>query len=258
MFCYSYGQTTAFTCQPCLPHRTAAALYAAAFIAALLLVRLLTWLTIVNNNASATTTTTNTTTAPATAATATAAATSQAPNPPVAPPAPSKAKDPNIQPSSHHGHVCGWGSSCLSKLCICCHTKSSTADGTCSSEAEPPSPGAAQNAFTSGTSTSSQPQQSSGGTQSTNTPSALKSVSSSVSGQGSAPSGGSYLAHASDIFRVLVLYIQVRATAARILSKEVLQDIHAQYFDAGSICTRTVQLCIAAAGQASTCLLAAM
>lgn len=67
-----YGQSAPFTCHPCLPRKVATLLYVAAFLATLLVVRLLTLLTMLDNNASA-------------KATAAAAATSGSGGPPAGP-----------------------------------------------------------------------------------------------------------------------------------------------------------------------------
>jgi hypothetical protein len=217
---HSYGQAAVFTCHPCLPRTTAAVLYGIAFIAALLLVRLLTWLTVTDNNASA---------AAAVAAAAAAAgpshggkAAATAAGQQVATRAKNSGVGPTTQQSRSDQRV---GHKQLSFLgCFGSNSGDDTGGDIAldvedtASEAQPPSPSAVRPAMAKGlppskSGTSVQgigllPSKSSASVQSA-TAGVAQSIASSVSPTGGG-TGASYLARASDIFRVLVLYIQVR------------------------------------------------
>lgn len=192
-----YGQSAPFTCHPCLKRSTSLVLYVSAFIAALLMVRLLTWLTVLDNNASAT-------------AAAAMPQTAKAP------------KDPNAQAaaSSAGGRIKVWAQGLLQRLSHGRGSSSSDVDGSCKVESQLPQgawsassnssgPGAA---FTSGAAASTLPPTSSGAVaKSVAAASGGLASATSVSSQASGGAAASYLARASDIFRVLVLYIQVRS-----------------------------------------------
>jgi hypothetical protein len=201
-------------------------LYGIAFIAALLLVRLLTWLTITDNNASA---------AAAVAAAAAAAGPSHAGKAAATAAgqqATTKASTSAVGPTSHQSRLDQRVGHKRSGFLGCFGSSSSRGDTTggdialnvedSASEAHPPSPSAVQPAVAkglqptkSGTSVQGSglvPSKSSASVQSA-TAGAAQSNASSVSPTGG-QTGVSYLARASDIFRVLVLYIQVRVGVA--------------------------------------------
>lgn len=202
-------------------------LYGIAFIAALLLVRLLTWLTITDNNASA---------AAAVAAAAAAAGPSHAGKAAATAAgqqATTKASTSAVGPTSQQSRLDQTVGHKRSGFLGCFGSSSSSRGDTTggdialnvedsASEAHPPSPSAVQPAVAkglqptkSGTSVQGSglvPSKSSASVQSA-TAGAAQSKASSVSPTGG-QTGVSYLARASDIFRVLVLYIQVRVGVA--------------------------------------------
>lgn len=200
-------------------------LYGIAFIAALLLVRLLTWLTITDNNTSA---------AAAVAAAAAAAGPSHAGKAAATAAgqqATTKASTSAVGPTSQQSWLDQRVGHKRSGF-LGCFGSSSRGDTTggdialnvedSASEAHPPSPSAVQPAVAkglqptkSGTTVQGSglvPSKSSASVQSA-TAGAAQSNASSVSPMGG-QTGVSYLARASDIFRVLVLYIQVRVGVA--------------------------------------------